>query len=368
MLESQNKKIVILGDPIDNQRAGIHVYTRELVRAMAEVNRQQDELILIREIDKQPFEGLRQYAFRNIHYPIGYASFRLFLRIPLFMRKLKPDVVIEPAHFGPFNMPKSSKSVTVIHDLTPLKFPHWHRWHSQLLQRVFLPGILKRTDLVIVNSHHTKKDLLSFFPDLESKTKVIYPGLNPSIRKSDQAPQLAGLDRDYFLYAGTIEPRKRVDQLLQAYALWRKSGKGEEKLVIVGERGWKTAHFDRALASHPYQEDILLTGFVSDNQLSALYTHCKLFIYPSAYEGFGFPVLEALSCGAKVLTAKNSSLTEVGGEAVTYFYEGGDVGQNIFEALEAARKHEVNQSERERIASFTWKATAHMYFEALDSL
>jgi glycosyltransferase involved in cell wall biosynthesis len=370
MLESLNKRIAILGDPIDNQRAGIHVYTRELMKALAAQNRNGHPLYLIREKPGGEFPGVQEKAFGNIHHPIGYASFRLFFLIPAHLKKINPDVVIEPAHFGPFNTPRGAKRVTVIHDLTPLKFPQWHRWHSQMLQRLFLPGILNRADLIIVNSKHTQNDLLSLFPQLKKKVKMVYPGINPGIGVSnidhDWNPEY--LSKPFFLYAGTIEPRKRVDQLLKAYELWRRAGKGEQKLVLVGERGWKTTSFDQVLESHPFREDIVLTGYIDDNRLSALYSSCDLFVYPSAYEGFGFPVLEALICGAKVLTARNSSLTEVGGGAVTYFDEQEDIASAIFEKFEEAKRKEITPIEKMRIESFTWEKSAEAYLHLIDAL
>lgn len=370
MLESMNKKIVVLGDPIDNQNAGIHVYTRELVQAMGENNPQGYQLYLIREKITTEFEGFTQKAFPNIHLPIGYASLRLFFRIPAFLQKIKPDVVIEPAHFGPFNTPKGSKRVTVIHDLTPLKFPQWHRWHSQMLQKVFLPGILKRADLIIANSEYTKSDIVDWFPTLASKVEVVYPGINPAMKSVEKADcwKPKGLDRSFFLYAGTIEPRKRVDQLLYAYEMWRDQGNGEEQLVIAGGKGWKTNEFENALKKSKYPNDVFVTGFISDEQLSGLYSDCKLFIYPSAYEGFGFPVVEALSCGAKVLTAKNSSLIEVGGPSVSFFEEGQDIATKIYDSMNKALKKDPKIKEHPLFDQFDWKSAAGKYFELIEGL
>lgn len=370
MLESLNKKIVVLGDPIDNQNAGIHVYTRELVQAMGENNPQGHQLYLIREKNATEFEGFTHKAFPNIHLPIGYASLRLFFRIPAFLQKIKPDVVIEPAHFGPFNVPRGSKRVTVIHDLTPLKFPQWHRWHSQMLQKVFLPGILKRADLIIANSEYTRSDIIDRFPAHKSKVEVVYPGINPaiSIANADKDWKPKGLNKPFFLYVGTIEPRKRVDQLIAAYDLWRGAGKGEEQLVIVGGKGWKTADFYHAYTESPFKDDIIVTGYISDAQLSSLYSSCALFIYPSAYEGFGFPVVEALSCGAKVLTAKNSSLIEVGGPSVSFFEEGKDVAVRIYDSMDEALKKDPKIKVHPLFDQFDWKSAAAKYFELIEGL
>ncbi|MGB3547350.1 MAG: hypothetical protein WBA17_10265, partial [Saprospiraceae bacterium] len=146
-------KIAIIADPLDNQRAGIHVYTRELVYALLKYDRK-NEYILIRErVD--PELDVRQIALPNVRLPIGYASLRLFFIVPHTLRRLGVDAVLEPAHFGPFNLPRRVRRITVIHDLTPLLLSSFHRYHSQLLQKIFLKRILRRASLILSNSRNT---------------------------------------------------------------------------------------------------------------------------------------------------------------------------------------------------------------------
>jgi len=313
-------RIAILADPLDNQNAGVHVYTREMVRALIN-NNTDHEIILIREKRDPELKGVRQIAIPNIRLPIGFASVRLFFIVPLVLRSLKVDVVIEPAHFGPFNLPRSVKRATVIHDLTPLLFPELHRWHSQALQNLFLKRILNQTDLIITNSENTSRDVCKVFPDNCKKVKRIYPGVGRVYTKTKTKPESipSTFSNNYFLFVGTIEPRKNLNVLLEAFTQYKVNNQSDTGLVICGGRGWKSDSFFAALATHPYRNEILLTGYVSESELQSLYSNALAMVYPSLYEGFGLPVAESLACGTPVITSDNSSLREVGGTGALYF-------------------------------------------------
>ena len=168
-------RIAILADPLDNQNAGVHIYTRHMVRALLDAN-DGNEYILVRERRDDQYPGAEQIVVPNVHLPIGFASFRLFFWIPFILRRKRIDAVIEPAHFGPFNLPRRIKRVTVIHDLTPIMFPHLHRWHSQLLQKLFLRRILRKADLIVANSNNTAADIERIYPVIKGKVSRIYLG------------------------------------------------------------------------------------------------------------------------------------------------------------------------------------------------
>lgn len=312
-------RMAILADPLDNQKGGVHVYLRELVNALDKQN-SANEYILIRE-KADPKLSLRQIEVPNVHLPIGYGSLRLFFLIPRLLQRLKVDAVFEPAHFGPFNLPANIQRVTMIHDLTPILMPDFHRWHSQVLQNLFLKRILRKTHLVVSNSENTSRDLARVYPFTADKTKTILLGRDEGIREDIRKEFLRQqeLAHPYFLYVGTIEPRKNLVLLLQAFAAFRDQHAERIQLVLVGQMGWKSANFQTELDKHPYRDDIVLTGYVKHELLGQAYTHALALIYPSLYEGFGFPILEALSCGTNVICPNNSSLPEVGG-TLAYYY------------------------------------------------
>lgn len=357
-------KIAIIADPLDNQRAGVHVYVRELVKAII-ANPGPHEYILIRE-KVDPALNIQQVAIPNTRLPIGFASLRLFFLVPLKLRQLGVDVVYEPAHFGPFNLPKRIKRVTMIHDLTPILFPHFHNFHSQLLQKLFLPRILRRTDLIISNSYNTSNDLAKVYPFVANKVAMIHLGVSSRFFPDNRTGFLEAynIDKPYFLYVGTIEPRKNLLQLLAAYRAFRASSEQQVALVLVGQIGWKNEAFDAALEAHPFRQDIILTGYIDKELLPQAYYHALSLIYPSVYEGFGFPIAEAMACGGAVICPNNSSLPEVGG-ALARYYPTKDTAALTKLMLEVANSGNPTPSQREAYANwaanFSWATYAEQF-------
>lgn len=363
-------KIAILADPLDNQKAGVHVYTKGLVDALIHYG-QGHEYVLIRE-KKDPDlpSRVQQIVIPNYRFLLSFATLRLFFIIPLVLRWLKVDAVLEPAHFGPFNLPKRILRITVIHDLTPLIFPQYHVWHGQVLQRLFLKSILKKTRLILTVSQNTCADLNRIFPFTTTKTVVIPPGrdlfFQPDTSKT--VLQKWRIDAPYFLFVGTIEPRKNLVFLLEAYQQFRAQNEDRILLLLVGGKGWKYQSFYDALAGHPFNKDIILLGYVDKSELPALYTQSLALIYPSIYEGFGLPVLEAMACGAAVICSNRSSLPEVGGNAALYFDPENKMA--LLSQMEAIVRNKSLIKSKKRLSLqqsylFSWQDFAKAFFEAI---
>ena len=365
-------KIAILADPLDNQRGGVHVYTRELISALTQLD-SENEYLLVREKATPAISGTRSLVIPNNRFGLIFAAFRMFFIIPFLLRRHQVDVVVEPAHFGPFNLPRRVHRVTVIHDLTPLLFPQYHVWHSQMLQRLFLKGILKKASLVITNSRHTRKDVLEHFPFLQGKVIAAPLGANPELSPQKERDWLdhQGIQSPYWLTVGTIEPRKNLVTLLNAYQQYRQYG-GKGKLVVAGQRGWKSEPFFETLEQHPYRADIHLTGFVPDEALPQLYSHAQALIYPSEYEGFGLPVLEAMRCGCPVICSSVSSLPEVGGPVAYYidYQEPASIARQMqaVDQLHESARSALQQQSVEWAGQFTWAAHASACRAAIQKL
>jgi glycosyltransferase involved in cell wall biosynthesis len=362
-------RIAILADPIDNQKAGIHVYAKALVKAL-EGNSDGHEFILIRGKRDVSIQKFRQVIVPNTRLPIGFATIRLLFIIPVICRMLKVDAVWELAHFGPFNLPKKVNRFTTIHDLTPIKFPEYHRWHSQMLQKLFLKKILRKASLIFSNSNNTTRDIISYYPEVKSKIHTAYLGVEELFKPDGDIEKIKKyhIEPPYFLFTGTIEPRKNLVTLLEAYTIFREKSEREIQLVIAGGKGWKSGRFFDALAQHTYKQDIVLPGYVDRTDLPALYTHALAFIYPSVYEGFGFPVLEAMRCGTPCIVANNSSLVEIGGDAALFFdtYDAESLASPML-ALAAQPDMIENLSEKSLRQSrkFTWKRYVDRVLEAI---
>jgi len=362
-------KIAILADPLDNQRAGVHVFTRELITALIQLG-YADRLLLVRErIDPQLL--VEQLAVPNIHLPIGFASLRLFFIIPYLLRQRKEVVaVFEPAHFGPFNLPKRMKRITMIHDLTPILFPQYHRWHSQILQRLFLRSILKNTDWVLTNSRHTQTDVARVFPFTQQKVSHVYLGRHVAFKPTPHAARIAelGINTPYFLNVGTVEPRKNLLTLLTAFELFcLKNSTNNQQLILVGEVGWKAEAVVQALENHPFKSRIQRLGYVDFADLPILYTHSQALIYPSEYEGFGLPIIEALACGTPVIAAQNSSLAEIGEGAAIFFptHDAEDLSKKMAQVIGQPPSKELLT---QHAAQFSWTACARGFMALVEGI
>lgn len=324
--------IAIIADSLDIQNAGVYVYTKNMIRSLQEKGNHKVTVFRLSSDAEDKFED--EIIVRRVIPFLEKDPFRLFFKLPAAIRKVNPDIVIEPAHFGPFNLSGKIRRVTIIHDLTPIIFPHWHSFISRTLQKIFLPSIIKRSSLIISNSENTKKDIENYYPSAKNKTVKIYPGTDTYYSTN---AYLTEIKEPFFLYTGTIEPRKNLVTLLDAYCLFRKKSNLKFNLIICGSKGWKNNEFYKKLNKHPFRDDIELRGYVDKETLKKLYETTTVFIYPSLYEGFGLPVTEAMSCGAPCIIARDSSLIEAGGTAAKYFNPG-----DVYDLYERLR--EVTES------------------------
>jgi glycosyltransferase involved in cell wall biosynthesis len=237
--------------------------------------------------------------------------------IPKLIKKLKPDVVIEPCHIGPFGLPRGIKRVTIIHDLTPVLFPKFHIPKSVLVHRLFLKSIIKNADLIITPSQNTKNDILNYC-STKAEIAVIPEGVNHLKLSQEPRKTLAkfGIKKPFLLFLGTIEPRKNLNVLIQAFTELKKEHNISHQLILAGGLGWKV---EKTLEEAKKHKDIILTDFISEDEKSALYQECDIFVYPSLYEGFGLPPLEAMSFGKPTIISTGGALKEIPESAALHF-------------------------------------------------
>jgi glycosyltransferase involved in cell wall biosynthesis len=237
------------------------------------------------------------------------------------MLPIIPDVVFIP---NPHRTPVSHDLplVSVVHDLGFERFPEFltfrRRMSHQLLRNPQL--LLQNSDHVIAVSQHTKEDVLRLYGVDPNRISVVYSGLHtnsgmPTVVDIQALIRRHHLPEKFLLFIGTMEPRKNIMSVVQAFDAIAHGV--PQHLVIAGEQGWKSHELHRALAASAYRDRIHLIGFIPEEEKSALYAAADLFVYPSFYEGFGFPPLEALVAGTPVVTSFNSSLPEVVGKWAT---------------------------------------------------
>ncbi len=222
------------------------------------------------------------------------------------------------AHF------KGAKTVFTLHDLIFLRFPEYHLPYNRWYLTFAMPRYLRAADVIITPSECSKQDAIAFYGLPESKIKVIYEAAAPYLKATTDTSELErvrqkyNLPERYLLHLATIEPRKNLNRLLDAYksllADWP-----DLKLVLIGQKGWLYDSFFQKLQALGLQEQVIFPGYIAEEDLSICYQLAEVFVFPSLYEGFGLPPLEAMACGVPVVSSNSSSLPEVIGQAGLLF-------------------------------------------------
>lgn len=234
----------------------------------------------------------------------------------------QPDLVLGTNYVLPkSNMP----SVVVVHDLSHLRYPEFHPPGRVRFLVRHLAASMRRAEMVVTVSRFSKSELLHFFPDLAGRVRVIYPGISERFWQAPTDEQLRALSialngesRPYLLFLSTLEPRKNISRLLQAYTMLPEKLRQEYPLVMVGQMGWQESSFAPLLEKLLARKEVIMAGYLRDELLPALYHRAHAFLYPSLYEGFGLPPIEAMACGCPVLVGNVASLPEVCGPAAYY--------------------------------------------------
>jgi len=272
----------------------------------------------------------------------------------LWMKIVDPDVFFAANYFLPrLHGSIARRRVIVVHDLTYKRFP-------ELLQQETLEN-LSRTmqreialaDAIVCVSETTRQDLLRFY-DLDRRRAVaILSGLG----RLPAAEPMEGLPKRYILFVSTIEPRKNLPALLEAFERLRARYAYDGSLVIVGRIGWKS----ESLVPRLRQAGVVHLDYVNARQLATVYANAEVFVFPSLYEGFGFPLLEAMSHGVPVIAARSSSLPEIGGEAALYFdpRNPAELEQELDRLLhDPALREDLVQRGRQQVRGFRWDIAA----------
>ena len=274
----------------------------------------------------------------------------------------KIDVFWGPAHRLPFFLDRRIPRVITIHDLVWRDMAATMRWQTWMADRWLMkPGVAVADEVVAVSAA-TADVLKTEFPGCGEKLNVIHPGLT-AIGGAAAPKELSsfGIDRPYILFVGTLEPRKNLLRLLQAYAALPQSTRQQFLLVLAGGQGWRLGDLKGHIAELQIEPSVRLTGYVPDTDLAQLYRHARFLAMPSLYEGFGFPIIEANAMGIPVLTSNTSSMPEVAGKA-GILVDPNDV-QSIRNGLESLATDDVLHARlvdnaRPNSARFDWMESA----------
>jgi glycosyltransferase involved in cell wall biosynthesis len=259
-------------------------------------------------------------------------------------------------------------SVPIVYDLVTFEPALQPNRQSALIERITLPPAVRRSAAFLAISQATADALTERFPAAAGRTAVAPLGTTPALSRNLDAAEAATLPPPGFvLSVGTLEPRKNLPRLVEAFRGLDEEIRRSHPLVVVGAIGWQTGETLQALRS--LGDGCVMLGHISDAALAELYRRCAVFCYPSLGEGFGLPVLEAMAAGAAVLTSNTSSLPEVGGEAVAYAdpYDVEGIRAQIATLLGSPeRRAELGQRAQERARQFSWERFAEITLETLE--
>ncbi len=297
-------------------QAGIGQYIKRLVKALADVDQENEFVLLQSRKDQSVIVDQSNFKRASIWTPSHHRLEQWTLHLEI--SRLDMDLLHSPDFIPPFR--RNCKSVITVHDLAFLLYPHFltqesARYYSQIDQAV------RHTDHMIAVSEATKHDLMQRLGVPESKVSVIYEAAAAQYRQLplDEAQRYVnnkyGLNEDYMFFVSTIEPRKNVPGLLKAYRGLLDSYKSEVKLVLAGGQGWLSDEVMETVDRLKLSDQVRFLGRVPSADLPFLYNAARLLVHPSFYEGFGLPPLEAMACGTPVVVSNVSAMPEVVGDA-----------------------------------------------------
>lgn len=351
------------------RRAGVSQYTEQVVRHfMATVPYSDDTLTVFAGPSRPPIGyvlgGVRWIPSRL---PTGHAPGRILweqIVAPVASARAALDVLFCPVNVVPLACPVPS--VVTVHDLAFLAYPTAFHVAKRRYLTTMTRLSVHRAHRVIAVSAHTRDDLVHHFGVRPERIAVIPNAADERYRPADDPATVARFKAEhhlpdrFILFVGTLEPRKNLRRLIEAFALFS-DAEADVRLVIVGASGWLTSDLAPLVQAHGLSDRITFTGYVPDDDLPRWYQAATVFCYPSLYEGFGLPVLEAMACGTPVVTSRTSSLPEIAGDAALLI-DPTDV-DGIARALRTvlagdARRQQMSAAGIARSRLYAWERTA----------
>ena len=356
---------------------GIGTYIRNLLRQLARIDRDTEYVLLCQEADLD-VGTLLGANFRTVLEPSPNYSLREQIHVPWVLHRERPDVYHAPHYVLPAGV--RCRSVVTIHDCIHLMFPQYlPNRAAYAYARASMWAAARRSDRILTVSEASKRDILHFFNVPPEKIVVVYNAIDEHFSVTPPEEDVARvreryqLDHQFMLYVGNIKPHKNLVRLIEAFAELRRTGFDEVKLLIIGDQISKLPALRRAVHSHKLHKHVRFLGYVSDQTLGVLYRLAAAFVFPSLYEGFGLPPLEAMASGTPVVTSNVSSLPEVAGEAAVLVdpYDVDSIVDGMRRVLsDPALAAALRRKGVERAREFSWERsvakTRQVYQQVVD--
>jgi glycosyltransferase involved in cell wall biosynthesis len=343
---------------------GIGTYVRNLVRHLARIDRETTYFLFCDRADEATLRDLAENFVPVGESAAGY-SFREHVSIPLQLRRLGVDLLHSPHYVMPILC--SCPRVVTIHDCIHLLFPQYLPNRMALsYARVMMGHAVRHSATVFTVSEASRSDILRFYPDADPDRVLVVPNAideaileDPGEEERERVRERYQIRGRFVLYAGNIKPHKNLDRLIAAFGrLKQRPGQEDLKLLIIGDEINRYGSLRRSVEAAGVRQDVRFFGFVPDHTLAALYRLASVFAFPSLYEGFGLPPLEAMACGTPVVTSRISSLPEVVGDAAVLVdpYNIEDIADGLERVLtDEALCADLVTRGRARATQFSWE-------------
>lgn len=355
--------------------SGIGKYIQNLIENLAKIDRKNQYILFCKEADLRICKIKQEnFNFRVVKTPLF--SLREQLSLPTMIKKNRLDIF----HTPHFNIPLFSpvKKMVTIHDLIPLIFPGARSsWLSRTYYRFMNSQVVKKAGKIIAVSKNTERDLLKFFKVPEGKIEVIYEAVSGrfkpvnDVKSLEEIKKKFNITKRFLLYVGLKELHKNLVSLIKILEILKKKMGLDIQLVIVGKRDPRFTQAEETAKELDLEGDVLFLGEVSDEDVVLLYNAAQIFLFPSLYEGFGLPPLEAMACGTPVISSNTSSLPEVLGDAAILINP-----RDIDEWAKKIRKVLTDEDLRKklkqkglgRVKQFSWEKAARDTLRVYESL
>ncbi len=361
------------------QKTGVEWYAFFLIQELKKIISSNIQVVLYSEV---PLQGeLAELPPNWSSKVLSWPPKRFWTQIRMSYEMLvnPPDVLFVPAHVFPFFHPK--KTVMTVHDVAAIRFPQSYNWFERLYSTWSAKYAVQKLWRVIVPSEFTKTELISSFTvlplvgggkegvsPLNEKIRVVHHGFDTEFKQKKSDTEIVrvlkkyNIQKPFILSIGRLEEKKNTVRIIQAFQMWKEFYHHDEfQLLLIGKFGYGGEKVQKAIEESPVQKDILHPGYVEQEDIPALFQAAEIFLFPSLYEGFGIPVLEAFASVVPVITSKNNSTEEIAGDAAILVHpEDTDDMVGALEDLQKEKKlrDSLIENGKKRMENFSWEKCA----------